>query len=97
MGGRGREEEEHTHPPGMLDMGGVACHRAEEPPRLRAGMGILGVASPTLVLCHLCVCRRSSPRVWVGGLGSLAAWLPFRLGMRRIPGGMTMDTDSYLV
>lgn len=87
----------HTTPLACLTWDEVACHRAEKPPRLRAGMGILGVASPTLVLCHLCVCRRSSPRVWVGGLGSLAAWLPFRLGMRRIPGGISMDIDTYLV
>lgn len=39
------------------------------------------------------VCVVGLLHVWVGALGSLAAWLPFRLGMRRIPGGMTMDME----
>lgn len=36
------------------------------------------------------VCVVGPLHVWVGGL-ALAAWLPSRLGMRRMPGGMTMD------
>lgn len=74
--GHGRPGKKSAPPPlAVLDMGEVACHRAEKPPRLRAGMGILGGPSPTLVLCHLCVSSVCSTCGW-------ELWVPWPLGCR---------------
>lgn len=80
----------------MLDMGGVACHRAEKTPTSAGGHGHLG-GHPPRSFYVTCVCVVGPLHVWVGALGSLAAWVPFRLGMRRIPGGMTMNIEILKV
>lgn len=64
----------------------VACHRAEKPPRLRASWG----ASPTLVLCHLCVV--GPLHVWVGGFGFLGRLGAVSVGDEADTG---WDIDGY--
>lgn len=94
MGGRGEKDG------WSRALAGGSCLSQQKPPRLRARAGVLWELwglPPTLVLCHLC--PKGAVHVRVGVLGSLAAWLLFRLGLlsNRVNNDEGRESGSMMV